>query len=44
MFAAAAEPKELWAVEGGAHVDLYAHDPRAYEARVVPFLAKYLGR
>lgn len=44
MFAAAAEPKELWAVEGGTHGDLYVRDARAYEARVVPFLAKYLGR
>ena len=42
IFDAASEPKELWIVEGAAHVDLHAFTPHAYEARVGAFLAKYL--
>lgn len=42
LFAAAATPKELWRVEGAAHVDLHAHDPAAYEARIGEFLARHL--
>jgi uncharacterized protein len=42
MFDATAEPKELWVVDGAAHVDLHAFTPQAYEARVGAFLAKYL--
>ena len=44
LYDAAVEPKELWAVEGAAHVDLYAFEPRSYEARVIPFLAKYMQK
>lgn len=44
IFEAAQEPKEFWPVEGAAHVDLYTHGPKAYESRVLPFLAKYLAR
>jgi len=44
IFAAAGEPKELWSVAGAAHVDLCAHDPRAYEDRVAPFLARHPRR
>jgi uncharacterized protein len=40
---AAAPVKELWLVEGAAHVDLHAHDAKAYEAKVLPFLGKWLG-
>jgi len=29
-------------VQGAAHVDLHAYAPHAYEARVLPFLARYL--
>ena len=43
MFAAAREPKELWLVEGAAHVDLYARDPKRYEERVAGFLAGSLS-
>ena len=42
MFDATAEPKELWVVDGAAHVDLHAFTPQAYEAKVGAFLAKYL--
>lgn len=44
LFEAALEPKELWVVEGAAHVDLHQFDPRAYESRVGAFLAKHLRR
>ncbi len=42
LFQSARAPKELWRVEGAAHVDLHAHDPAAYERRVFAFLARYL--
>lgn len=42
IFAAARQPKELWAVHGAAHVDLYAHDPAAYRARILTFLSRHL--
>lgn len=42
IYAAAREPKELWVVDGAAHVDLHAFDSKAYEERVSAFLAKYL--
>jgi uncharacterized protein len=41
-FAAAAPPKELWAVEGAGHVDLYGFAKGQYERRVGGFLARYL--
>lgn len=44
LFEAALEPKELWIVEGAAHVDLYRFDPQAYESRVGAFLARYVRR
>jgi fermentation-respiration switch protein FrsA (DUF1100 family) len=44
LFAAAAAPKELWRVEGAAHVDLHTHDPAAYEARIGEFLARHLSQ
>lgn len=37
MFNAAAEPKELWIVEGAGHVDLYASKQEEYERRVLGF-------
>jgi alpha-beta hydrolase superfamily lysophospholipase len=40
--AAAAEPKELWIVDGAKHVDLHAFDRAPYEARVGEFLARTL--
>lgn len=42
LFAAAVAPKELWAVEGAAHVDLCEHAPAAYQQRVGAFLAAHL--
>jgi len=43
LFAAAAQPKELWVVDGAAHVDLHAFVPADYERRVGAFLARHLG-
>lgn len=42
LFDAAAEPKELWRVEGAAHVDLHAYQPEPYERRVLQFLGRHL--
>ena len=44
IFEAAHGPKEFWPVEGAAHVDLYMYSPKAYESKLLPFLAKYLPR
>lgn len=44
LFRAAREPKELWIVQGAGHVDLHSHDPVAYQDRVMPYLARHLGR
>ncbi|MDR0775260.1 MAG: hypothetical protein LBE81_01290 [Azonexus sp.] len=43
LFAIANQPRELWAVQGAAHVDLHAYDPSAYQARILKFLASHLG-
>jgi fermentation-respiration switch protein FrsA (DUF1100 family) len=42
LYASAPQPKEFYAVQGAAHVDLHAFSPRAYEERVGRFLARYL--
>jgi uncharacterized protein len=42
LFDAARPPKALWAVQDAAHVDLHAHDPDAYRARVLAHLAQHL--
>jgi len=42
LFAAAKQPKQLWIVEGARHEDLFAFDPAAYEAHVLPFLDRNL--
>jgi uncharacterized protein len=42
LFAAASEPKQLWAVQGAGHVDLHAFAKAEYERRVGDFLAQYL--
>jgi len=42
LFAAASQPKELWAVEGAKHVDLYDFAKTEYEHRVGDFLGRYL--
>jgi uncharacterized protein len=41
LFEAAPSPKQLWAVEGAGHVDLYAFAPAEYERRVGEFLQQY---
>lgn len=42
QFAAAAEPKELWEVQGAAHVNLHSFAKDEYESRLTGFLGKYL--
>lgn len=42
LFEAAPAPKELWLVEGAAHVDLHGFAREAYEARVLDFLQRHL--
>lgn len=42
LFAAAAEPKTFYAVEGAAHVDLHAHAGADYERRIGAFFADHL--
>jgi fermentation-respiration switch protein FrsA (DUF1100 family) len=44
LFAAAAEPKELWLVEGAHHTDMYGFGPAEYEQRVGAFLNKIIRR
>jgi len=41
IFAAAEQPKELWAVEGAAHVDLHSYNATVYETRILKFLSRY---
>lgn len=43
IFQAANSPKELWVVEGAAHVDLHTFDPKTYQTKIADFLAKHLG-
>ena len=38
LFERASEPKELWEIDGAAHVDLYAYAGLDYEKRVLRFL------
>jgi uncharacterized protein len=42
LFQAAAQPKELWVVQGAKHQDFLSFDPVGYEATVVGFLTRYL--
>ena len=44
MFARAPEPKSLWIMDGAGHVDLQAHAPDQYRARVLDFLSGHLRR
>jgi uncharacterized protein len=44
LFAAAAEPKELWVVPGAGHLDLLRFEPEAYRQHVGTFLAAALRR
>lgn len=43
LFAAAAEPKELWLVPDAAHCLVYQTAPYEYEARVLAFLRQHLA-
>lgn len=43
LFAAAAEPKQLWLLDGAAHVDLHAFAKAEYERRILEFLGKNLN-
>ena len=42
LFDAAREPKELWLIDGAAHVDFFNFARNAYEKRIAQFLHKYL--
>ena len=42
LFDAAASPKELWRVEGAAHVDLHAFQPDNYQRRILRVFALHL--
>jgi alpha-beta hydrolase superfamily lysophospholipase len=42
LFESASEPKELWRVDGAAHVDLHTFSPQAYERNVLRFLATHV--
>lgn len=38
LYAAASQPKQLWVVQGAAHVDLHKYTPASYEKRILEFL------
>lgn len=42
MFRAAAEPRQLWLVDGAAHVDLLQTARNEYKTRVITFFDEYL--
>lgn len=42
LFSAAHEPKELWEIEGAAHVDFYRFATAAYEQRAGAFLSRHV--
>jgi len=44
LFAAAAEPKELWVLEGAEHVDAHAFAAAEYERRVLLFFEQHIRR
>lgn len=43
MFAAAAEPKSIWVVDGASHQDFLQYDRAGYESNVLQFLTHYLS-
>jgi pimeloyl-ACP methyl ester carboxylesterase len=43
LFDAAAEPKQLWLVDGAAHVDMLVFAKTEYEKRVLEFLSRNLN-
>ncbi|MEO2033367.1 MAG: alpha/beta fold hydrolase [Planctomycetaceae bacterium] len=42
MFKAAAEPKQLWLLDGADHEDLYDFNPQEYETRLLEFFEQHL--
>jgi alpha-beta hydrolase superfamily lysophospholipase len=44
MFSAAPSPKQLWLVDGAAHVDLLENNPIQYEQQVLGFLGRHLRK
>jgi len=42
LFDRASAPKEFWAVDGAAHVDLHRHARVEYERRVGAFFTQHL--
>lgn len=42
VFAAAPQPKQLWIVQGAAHVDFHRHARAEYERRVGRFFERHL--
>lgn len=42
LFAAAAEPKQSWWLEGAGHVDLHVFAGDEYERHVLAFLTRHL--
>ena len=43
LFAAAAESKAMWVVEGATHQDFLRYDRAGYERNVLQFLTQYLN-
>ena len=43
LFARLTPPKEFWAVDGAAHVDLYDYAPAEYQRRISAFLQRTVG-
>jgi uncharacterized protein len=44
LFDAAREPKQLWVIDGAAHVDPHTFAGEEYERRVLEFFARHLGK
>lgn len=44
IYAAAAQPKQLWIVDGAAHIDLYAFGQKKYEQKIAAFFGEYLRK
>ncbi|MCP4657419.1 MAG: alpha/beta hydrolase [bacterium] len=42
LFAAANEPKELWVIDGAAHIDFHTYVGPEYERRILSFFSRYL--
>jgi alpha-beta hydrolase superfamily lysophospholipase len=42
LYAASAEPRELWIVDGATHEDFSRYDPKGYDEHVIAFLRHWL--